>query len=516
MKKIFAYAIAAIVAAATVSSCDLNLFPHGSLAYDEEGALFTNEKELGYFQNGLYASFRSNFYGEYALTEELMMDGFNATGDYGNNYGAIHRIDESFNPSDYNIRDFWAARYSNIKDYNVFIKGVESLPAEYASLGKAAQLVKGEAYFFRAFAYLDLIRHFAPEYNAATAKTDLGVPLVLVYDQTEKPSRASVKAVYDQIKADLDSAAFNLAAVPGKVASGSVTIDAVNALYARYYLDVKQYNKAYEKAVEVILSDAGYALSSTLADFKKEYYNDNGKEAIMQLYASKTENGSGTNNLFTFMANDSEHGDYFNSPYYIPSKKLLDLYDATDLRLQCWFTKGANAFTGKTYPVKLVSEFYTKKFYIFTKYLGNPDLTSSNVLNGRQHVKPILIGEMYLIAAEACFRNNDVESATEILRTLQSQRGAKPCTLANEELLQNEWFKETVGEGLRLSTIRRFGQGFNGRAGQTEAVAATVLMNGPDYETRAIAGTDYHLVWPIPSNEIQTNPNIAKEQNPGY
>ena len=346
MKKILTYAFAVLAASAVISSCDLDVFPRGSLSYDEDMVLFKDTKELGYLANGLYGSFRGNFYGEYAQTEEVMFDGFNATADYGNNYGGPHRLDNNFNASNYEIRDFWASRYSSIKNYNIVIRGVDNLPEEYENLRKDAELVKGEALFFRAFAYLDLIRHYAKNYEAATAATELGVPLVLVYNQTEKPSRATVKEVYDQIKTDLDGASERLSGVSGKVASGKVTIDAVNALYARYFLDVKDYAQAASYAKKVIDSAAGYALSATMDDFKKEYYTDEGKEAIMMLYASQTENGSGTNSMYTSMASDSEHGRYFSSPYYLPSQKLLDLYDETDLRLQGWFTKGENAFTG--------------------------------------------------------------------------------------------------------------------------------------------------------------------------
>ena len=97
MKKILTYGFAVLAASAVFSSCDLDVFPHGSLSYDEDMVLFKDAKELGYLENGLYGSFRSTFYGEYAQTEELMFDSFNATADYGNNYGGIHRMDNNFN-----------------------------------------------------------------------------------------------------------------------------------------------------------------------------------------------------------------------------------------------------------------------------------------------------------------------------------------------------------------------------------------------------------------------------------
>lgn len=519
MKKTINYILAAFSAVVLVSSCNMDLFPNGSIAYDEEGALFHNATELGYLENGLYVSYRSGFYGEYSITEEVMTDGFNASADFGNNYGGVHRVDSDLNPGDYYIRDFWANRYTAIKNYNIFIKGVENLPEEYQSLGAQAQKVKGEAYFFRASAYLDLIRHFSPAYNASTANAEnSGVPLVLVYNQNEKPFRATVQEVYDQIKKDLDSASVNLAGVAGAKASQKITIDAVNALYARYYLDVKDYSHAAAKANEVITSNAGYALSSSVKEFTAEYLNDKGTEAIVQLYASKSENGSGTNTVYTSMAtstaevSDNPSGRYFNKPYFFPSQKLLDLYDEEDLRLACWFTvNGKNNLTGETYPTFIINDF-KYDVTIFTKYLGNPDLTTNAALNARQHVKPLLIGEMYLIAAEANFRGGSENAALDALNALQVQRGATPSETVTETVLANEWFKETIGEGLRLSTIKRFGKGYSVRTSQPAADG--LIMDGANYQYKSVEATDYHLNWPIPTNDIQTNPNIV--QNTGY
>ncbi len=521
MKKTINYILAAFSAVALVSSCNLDLFPNGSISYDEQGALFHNETELGYLENGLYTSYRSGFYGEYSITEEVMTDGFNASADFGNNYGGVHRVDQDMNPGDYYIRDYWSNRYSAIKNYNVFIKGVENLPEEYIALGKKAQLVKGAAYYFRASAYLDLIRHYAAAYSASTASAEnSGVPLVLVYDQNEKPVRATTQEVYDQIKEDLDSAAVNLAGKAGAIGSQTVTIDAVNALYARYYLDIQDYSNAVAKADAVINSDAGYALSSSIEEFTAEYLNDSGTEPIMQLFANKTENGSGTNDLYTYMGSstsevkDNKNGRYFNKPYFFPSQKLLDLYEADDLRLAAWFTVGGqNNLTDEVYPTYIINAF-NYDVTIFTKYLGNPDLTSSAVLNARQHVKPILISEMYLIAAEASFRGGANDAGLDYLNELQSARGATPSINLTESALYDEWFKETIGEGLRLSTIKRFGNGYTVRTPQSVAADNNLIMVGSDYDQKSVTADDYHLNWPIPTNDIQTNPNLV--QNSGY
>ena len=152
----------------------------------------------------------ARFYGSLAYPAEVMCDGFNATNIYGNNYGAIHRIDDGFTASDQNTINTWAQHYGAMKNYNIFIEQIAKFKEKYkndAELIAKAKLYDGYAHFYRANAYLELVRHFAKAYNPATATTDEAVPLVLTYDIEAKPARATVKAVYDQVKADLDIAA---------------------------------------------------------------------------------------------------------------------------------------------------------------------------------------------------------------------------------------------------------------------------------------------------------------------
>ena len=96
-------------------------------------------------------------------------------------------------------------------------------------------------------------------------------------------------------------------------------------LYARYYLDTKNNEKAAEYAEKVINSQAEYAVSSTAEAMKAEYINDNGTEAIMQLPASITENGSGTNSYYTNASNNYQ----FARQGYL-SRSLLPAFRKAD------------------------------------------------------------------------------------------------------------------------------------------------------------------------------------------
>ena len=245
MKKILKYIIVSTFTAALLSACNMNLVPINSVTYEEDGQLIQSEASLNALENGMLSSFRAIQMGTYSITSELMMDGFNATLDYGNNWGGIHRATASdFTSSDYDVEDYWAGNYSAIKNYNIFINSADDVDE---SLEAKRDVVLGEAYFFRAMSYLNLARHFGKAYSS-TASTDLCVPLVKVYDQLEKPSRATVEEVYTLIGEDLAEAERLLQSVEGKPASSKPTIDAVYALSARYYLDMGNNEKAAEYA----------------------------------------------------------------------------------------------------------------------------------------------------------------------------------------------------------------------------------------------------------------------------
>ena len=501
MKRILKYISAGAILASAVS-CNMDLVPNNAITYQPGQQIITSESDLTGFEANIMACFRALDYGDFDLTPDLMVDYFNAMSDYGNNYGPVHTLDANFTSGDYNIQDNWRYPYAYIKNFNIFIEGAKTVPD---GLQEAAAVARGEAFLARAFAYMHLARHFGPAYSDETLD-ELCVPLVTVYDQNARPARATVAGVYGQIKEDLDSAAVLLADIPGEARAERPTIDAVNAMYARYYLDTRDYANAAASAMAVINS-GHYALSSTPAQMEAEWLNDEGTEPIMQFYASVSE-GIGTHSAYTQMKMDSNKGLYYQ-PYYIPSQKLIDAYDEGDLRFEQWFDGG-------DYPSYHNAIWYNDgehDYYVFKKYYGNPALTTSNTPTSGHAVKPLLISEMYLIAAEAYFENGQASEAKTVLNALQTQRGAA-TTAATAQTIHDEWYRETVGEGLRFSCLKRWGEGFDGRPAQPGA--ANVVMSTPasSFTDKALEADDYHFLWPIPTYEMQTNLNL--KQNPGY
>ncbi|MBQ3819938.1 MAG: RagB/SusD family nutrient uptake outer membrane protein, partial [Bacteroidales bacterium] len=97
------------------------------------------------------------------------------------------------------------------------------------------------------------------------------------------------------------------------------------------------------------------------------------------------------------------------------------------------------------------------------------------------------------------------------LNALQAARGASQ-TAATADNIQQEWFKETVGEGFRMSCLKRWGKGFSGRAPQEKAT--NVVQQGQFFTEKVFNADSYFFQWPIPSHELKINKNL--KQNDGY
>ncbi|MBQ6199723.1 MAG: RagB/SusD family nutrient uptake outer membrane protein [Bacteroidales bacterium] len=496
MKKTLGYIITLLVAV----SCNLEQFPTNAVVYEEGSRIIATRDDLLAFEAGIMNFYRAVHGGGMNVAEDVMFDAFNASSGFGNNYGSVHRLDDSFTTSDSYVESYWSNHYIVIKNYNVLIDALDQEQNVPSGSEDLAKLVQGEAYFYRAEAYLNLVRHFSPDYDP-DVDSEYGVPVVLHYSLDERPARKSVHEVYTQIKEDLDSAAVRLAKVEGQLQSDYPTIDAVNALYARYYLDIEDFDNAAASA-DAVISTNTYALSKDATAFKAEFVDDSGSEAIMQLYGSKAELPNSIT-AYTGLYSSLDHG-VAARPLFIPTKKLVDAYGSTDLR-KAWLST-------TDYYCDINGNYYRGDFSIFVKYLGNPALYS-NIPNGAQMEKPYMIAEMYLIKAEAQARSNKIPAAKTTLNVLQALRGATTTT-GTLKNIQNEWFRETVGDGMRLSCLKRWHIGHDAREGQPGALSVNAIMTGEPYNLRSMAEDDYHLIWPAPASQIRLNSNLT--QYPAY
>lgn len=149
----------------------------------------------------------------------------------------------------------WVNLYKQIFIANTVINGV--MGSEKGTDAEKLSAISS-AYLHRAFAYYTLVNLYGKQYDAATAATDPGVPLVTSPDFFTDLTRASVQKVYDLIKADLNQALPGLPDLPDFNSNPSKS--AAYAILARVELNKREFTEAERYA------NLALGLKSTLLD----------------------------------------------------------------------------------------------------------------------------------------------------------------------------------------------------------------------------------------------------------
>ena len=497
-KKTILTTILAAVLGLGITSCDMNLEPAGTLG--DSNSLRTMSDAQN-FRTGFYAALNSRVDGARVYYPEIQTDIFHATSSYGNRGGLIYEW--TFTSGDNDLQAIFLEPYSAIKNLNFFINGSISMDKTDWSSEDLAQLQvwRGEAFFLRAYYHMMLAELFCadPIGNEDT----YGIPYVTAYnptsDQTQYPSRGTLGETYTRIFEDLDSAAAYIT-TPGEAGSPYVTADAVLALRARAALYTGDYATAIRDAKALV--DSGlYPLVDNEDDFFEMWRNDSGAECILQLWGDYENNSDSYD--YGYIGYNVTEKRY--TPDYIPEQWVLDLYDSNDLRWGQFYKDTVMTMTGNAeYPVTLLY-----------KFMGNPEFTVGNEINYEHKAKPFRIAETYLILAEAYARNGQAAEGSAVLNELREARipGYTGTTYSQSVLLEEvleERVRELIGEGFRFQDIRRYDLGVS--RGEAQVATAALARN---YNLSRTA-TDPRFVWPIPQEEILSNPQMAGQQNPGY
>jgi hypothetical protein len=473
----------------------LDKFPTSSIALDQS---FQSVRDAKTWNTGLYGALRGSFYGIYQYTQDVQGDQLNATVDFGNRNGFPHRW-EGFEATESNINTIWLGYYRGITNANIMLNGFEKIVPANATETAELERYKGDAYAIRAYYYHELVMRYAKPYEPGTAANDLGVPLILTYDVAAMPARASVKAVYDQIIADLAQAKTKLAGVTGVPGSVRFTTDAVNALEARVRLHMQDWAGA-KAAADAVIATNKYPLYNTAAGIQSYWYTDAKQEDIMQLFVANTTEQASTNGAIYlgFRTNDN-----LFRPDFVPSVWVMNKYEATDLRKPVFFATKPVTFTTGTGNLVLVN-----------KFPGNPALFTATTTNYQHAPKFLRIAEMYLISAEAGARGTGDADGLAKLNALRVARGLTALAgLADNALfaeVKEERFRELAFEGFRLWDLKRWHEGFARSAPQN----TNFLTVGTGYTTLSIPADHPKFAWGIPSNDVTVNTNI--QQNPGW
>ena len=284
-----------LAASLTAASCSdfLTEDPKGQLTPE---TFFKTQSDLDQSVDALYSLVQDLQCNSNSMIVKCQGDDVTST--TGSNKAAYLSADAFEQPTDVKgINRTWSAMYGIIKSANLIIENASKVSTTQEDINIAL----GQAYYWRAYAYFELVRVFGP------------VPLNLNNDASnKKPSPNSVEEVYTQIVKDLTAAeACNL---PAKYTVSKRSIDgqniwvsaqAVKSTLAAVYLNMAGYplNKtenyalAAAKAKEVIDGvEAGTYDQALLTDWNKVYsYGMNHhNETILGIDYNSTPGGWGS------------------------------------------------------------------------------------------------------------------------------------------------------------------------------------------------------------------------------
>lgn len=480
-KYIYKTLILSALALPVLTSCELDQVPDNSLPTEETWQKVSDAEN---YYVGLKALLRGNTGGSQFVVPEVQSDLFNARA----GAALLNQTHSwSFTSGAFDGDGIWAGSYNMISNANNVINNIGNIKVEAGSDDEATlRMIKGTAYFTRAYSYSVLVPRYCENYDAAKAGEQLGLPLVYTVNVAEKPSRSSLADTYKQIKADIDSARVLLA--DANLGIDAPNIDAVNALDARVSLYMNDYDNAIAKAKEII--DAGnYPLETSADELQALWTNDESTETIYQPTVTVDELNSSLNTYYT---EDDEPNEAKN-PYYFPTKGLMDLYGITDWRKDIYFTQALLSANGQL-----------NEGYYFSKFPGNPSFLSKGKYN---MVKVFRSAELYLIAAEASYKKNG--TGADYLNELRTHRGLEATNATGADLwreIQEEWTREYAGEGVRLNNLKRWGLGFTRM--EPQQFQNPMLITTPGYTDLKVEASNYKFIWEIPHNDLQANPNL--------
>ena len=357
----------------------------------------------------------------------------------------------------------------------------------------------GQALVMRALIYFEMVNYFGQTYSYDGTATHYGVPLVTEpIGPDENPGRAMVSDIYDQILLDLEGDGTTPGAID-LLSSGTdpftININAAKALLSRVYLymvdpestttgeSAANLQKASDYATDVINSGQ-YSLIPQ-AHYKDSWTLDSYDQHAEQIFYLKfTEVDNWSVDMIGSMYMETGYGDI------LATNDLLSLYDDDDVRLELFRESDGLNFIEK-YPGRRAD--YT---------------IPENEVNVAINNTPIFrFAEMYLNAAEAQALLGNNEAAATLLSAITTRAGAAPVLETGADLISRvkvERRKELCFEGQRLWDLQRW----------HENVERTDLTS-PNIISEVEYGS-YLYAYPIPDREIQANPVIAEQQNPGY
>lgn len=296
--------------------------------------------------------------------------------------------------------------------------------------------VRAEALAGRAWVYFMLVNYFAKPFNAETAATDPGFPIVKDADVTATTfTRPSVKDVYDFIVDDLSTAIPDL---PVQITYRlRMSKPAAEALLGKVYMFMGKFNEALPLLTSALDNVQQAAIPLDLIDYNEAFAPDGEFMPIDDFFGPSTPViGEDRQTLYARQFSNF----WITSSEIVISPQTVSLFEASDQRLNFYSDMPFPA--GPSYQNGLL------------RRMG-PLTTSYGVV----------LPDIVLLRAECRARLNDLDGCVNDLENLRSKRlpatdADVPPSIINDQQLLLEYVleertREFASQGVRWFDMRR-------------------------------------------------------------
>ncbi|MDR2473106.1 MAG: RagB/SusD family nutrient uptake outer membrane protein [Tannerella sp.] len=405
------------------------------------------------------------------------------------------------------LQTYWTENYAIVHIANKVLAAIEEAGSE-EQLSEGDLFNKGEAHFYRAFIYFNLVRAFGE------------VPLIdfpLTDAVQANVAKSPVDKIYELIDADLTAAAQLLPPRWDAVFTGRLTWGAAKSLHAKTYMQRNNWTTMHALAKEVI--DAGiYDLNTP---FNKVFREDgeNCSESIWELQCTATPTLPGSNDIgsqYAAVQGCRGAGDWnLGWGQHTPTQILADAFEPGDPRKDetlLYFLKAsddpatcpANAPWGEK-PIAndlVINPYYNKKAYT------NPALRAEFTKGGYWvNVRMIRYSDVLLMAAEAANELNYNAPALDYLEQVRSRaRGGNPAVLPAVTTTDQNELRNKIRHERRIELAMEWDRFYD------------LVRWGTAPQVLGAAGKSYlpkHQYLPLPQAEVDKS-NGVLIQNPNY
>lgn len=418
----------------------------------------------------------------------------------------------TYTTSTANNEAYWSDTYRLINRCNSVIDGVNNAVTKNVITAAVGNQYLGEAYFLRAIAHLELLFHFARPYKHTPDASHPGVPYrtkaytnQAAIDDGTVQKRNTVAECYANILSDLNFAEANL---PGKSArTGNAKIvratkGAAIAYKTRVYQHMWDWDNVIAESQKLIALPAGDGYSLAASPDGVFVSNFGTNESIFSIENSATNNPT-TNGSLPQMYNG--HG------------RALVCISPIIWRNPAWLADDKRR--GATMAYTFTGMVFSEKYKDYTNF---------------SDAAPVIrYAEVVLNLAEAYARRNNPGDAALALTYLNQVRNRALATPATQAYTASSFADNTAlinailverriefcMEGRRWPDLHRLMLDIPAKLANSNPPASAFTLGTPytgPYGVLSVPYDNFKYLWPIPQIEINANPTLAAEQNPGW